>query len=176
MENFSLNERLVIDLNHWANSSLFFTNLVIFGSVYLGWIILLALILYVYQSPRRWAVFRYVLISLFSALVCLILADLIKTFHPTLRPYLAISNIKALFTPLDQASFPSSHAAFFGAMSFSLWFRRRTIGWYFIFGAIIICFSRVAAGIHYPLDVISGLALGLLCAWLFSFWFKSHRH
>jgi len=66
-------------------------------------------------------------------------------------------------------SFPSSHSAnsfavalfFFGATPHA----RRTIR-AVLFLAVLIALSRVFVGVHYPLDITAGAALGALIGWL----------
>lgn len=65
--------------------------------------------------------------------------------------------------------FASSHAAnsFALATYLSLIFRNRIKGfeWLFVWAAFI-SFTRVYLGVHYPLDIIIGAIIGLLCGWL----------
>ncbi len=64
--------------------------------------------------------------------------------------------------------FVSSHAAnFFGLATFlSLLFRnhKATIG--LILAAMLVAYSRVYLGVHYPGDVLGGAMLGSLCGWV----------
>jgi len=60
-------------------------------------------------------------------------------------------------------SFPSAHAANAAAVAVVLtgWYPR----WRIAFGvlAFLIGYSRIYVGVHYPLDVLGGWALGILC-------------
>jgi undecaprenyl-diphosphatase len=63
-------------------------------------------------------------------------------------------------------SFPSGHAAtaVAGAMAMArVWPAAR---WTFAILAVLIAFSRIYVGVHYPSDVLAGAVLGLACAWL----------
>ena len=64
--------------------------------------------------------------------------------------------------------FVSSHAANFSAIAMlvSLVMRHRLVtismfGW-----ALLQCYSRMYLGVHYPGDIIGGLAVGMLAGWL----------
>ena len=66
----------------------------------------------------------------------------------------------------ETSSFPSGHAAAAGAGAFAvsrIW-ASATPGLWTL--AVIIGCSRVYLGVHYPLDVLAGLLVGLGCAYL----------
>jgi undecaprenyl-diphosphatase len=65
--------------------------------------------------------------------------------------------------PLD-GSFPSGHAATSFAAATMLTFARPRWAPAFFLLALAIGFSRVYVGVHYPLDVVGGAALGILVA------------
>ncbi len=66
-----------------------------------------------------------------------------------------------------QYGFPSSHAANTFGTTLFLWFvfRKRWIMLLFIW-PLIVGYSRIYLGVHYPGDVIGGWITGALCAWL----------
>ena len=55
-------------------------------------------------------------------------------------------------------------------MYFTLLFRKKVpfIGAFLVFWALIIGYSRIYIGVHYPLDVVTGMAMGALFGWVFS--------
>ncbi|TMU57180.1 phosphatase PAP2 family protein [Flagellimonas algicola] len=65
----------------------------------------------------------------------------------------------------------SAHAAnsFAPATFFVLLFKYKVkfIGWILILWAIIVAYSRIYIGVHFPLDVITGAAIGALFGWVF---------
>jgi membrane-associated phospholipid phosphatase len=67
-----------------------------------------------------------------------------------------------------RSAFPSGHAAtmavFAGVWALST--ARRLIPWFALFLAILVGVSRVAVGVHWPTDVLAGLALGWASAWI----------
>ena len=85
------------------------------------------------------------------------------------RPFLLDEVGAAYFSPFKgqflYESFPSGHSMMAGVMMVSLWiFQPR---WRIL--TVIICLSfgisRLAAGAHYPTDVVAGLAIGFVATW-----------
>jgi undecaprenyl-diphosphatase len=60
-------------------------------------------------------------------------------------------------------SFPSNHASNMGALAaVCWWFTRRRVRWLWMLLPLIIGFSRIYLGYHYPTDVLGGWILGAL--------------
>ncbi|MFF5423954.1 MULTISPECIES: phosphatase PAP2 family protein [unclassified Streptomyces] len=64
-------------------------------------------------------------------------------------------------------SFPSNHSAIAGAAALALALSWRGMAWLTVPMALLMAFSRVFVGVHYPHDVTAGLLLGALIAVLF---------
>ena len=64
--------------------------------------------------------------------------------------------------------FVSSHAANYSAVAMlvSLVMRRRLVTISMFSLALLQCYSRMYLGVHYPGDIIGGLAVGVLAGWL----------
>ena len=81
-------------------------------------------------------------------------------FEP--RPYLSQYHLPRLAPAAHGNSFPSDHLAFAGAIVGSLWVTgRRPLA---VVGAVLalgVGWARVVGGIHWPLDVIAGVGVGL---------------
>ncbi len=78
------------------------------------------------------------------------------------RPFLAHPSSQLLFLYGGYNSFPSGHATVFFALATAIYFYSRFAGVLFYIFAILISLSRVAAGIHYPIDIVVGAMIGVL--------------
>lgn len=60
------------------------------------------------------------------------------------------------------SSFPSDHAVLFFAISVAIWTYHRKAGAIaFAWTAVVICLPRVYLGLHYPTDILAGMAVGI---------------
>ena len=93
-----------------------------------------------------------------------IASNVIKKTVDRDRPCITLENhgCRALMGRKTSPSFPSAHAAntFAAAVVLTFYYRRKWWLWFFI--ALVISYSRIYVGVHYPLDVIAGAAVGVL--------------
>jgi undecaprenyl-diphosphatase len=80
------------------------------------------------------------------------------------RPPLRYPEPKTLVPTPHDASFPSGHAATSFAAATMLAFAFPRLAPAFLVLAAAVGFSRIYVGVHYPLDVLGGAALGALIA------------
>ena len=110
---------------------------------------------------RRWGVFALTVIAL-------ALADWsamgLKALIDRPRPPLRHTEPKTLVPLPHDASFPSGHAATSFAAATILSFAYPRLAPFLYLLAAAVAFSRVYVGVHYPLDVLGGAALGMLVA------------
>lgn len=68
----------------------------------------------------------------------------------------------------ERVSFPSGHSVTVAVFCGVLMLHTRWIEWrvLLLLIAILVGASRVAVGVHWPIDVIAGLTLGVLAAWI----------
>lgn len=102
----------------------------------------------------------------FATLVALGIAQPIAHAVDEHRPFVSMPHVLTLVHHAADAGFPSDHATGSGAIAaaVALAAGRRVITWVTGLMALLIAFSRVYVGVHYPVDVVVGLALGIVVA------------
>jgi undecaprenyl-diphosphatase len=132
-------------------------------------LLLVALVLFA-RHERFAPVRRAAVAAGLSAGFGLLTVKIVTEFYDRARPFVAHPGALHLFARhAADASFPSDHATASMAIAIAFLLRRR-----FFWGVLTIVFGvildvgRVAAGFHYPTDVLGGAAIGALAALLLS--------
>jgi membrane-associated phospholipid phosphatase len=91
-----------------------------------------------------------------------VLANVAKVIADRPRPYLVMADAVLRQHPAHGTSFPSSHTAVTLAVAIALVpFLARPLAAVGIAYAILVGWSRVYLGVHYPLDVLAGAGIGM---------------
>ncbi|MGV8966829.1 MAG: phosphatase PAP2 family protein [Cellulomonas sp.] len=90
---------------------------------------------------------------------------LVASFHEA-RPYTDLPGALVLAHRTGDFSFPSDHAVMAGAAAAGLWLVSRKLGAIATAAALVLAFSRIYIGAHYPHDVGAGLLFGASVALL----------
>ena len=97
-----------------------------------------------------------------AAGIAWLLANAAKAIADRPRPYEVMANAVLRQQPAHGTSFPSSHTAVTLAVVIALVpFLARTLAAVGIGYAVLIGWSRVYLGVHYPLDILAGAAIGM---------------
>ncbi|MEA2112479.1 MAG: phosphatase PAP2 family protein [Patescibacteria group bacterium] len=114
--------------------------------------------------------FKIILKILTATLAAWLISKLIKHFYFSPRPFVLLTDIKTLFTHGLNDSFPSGHTTFAFALATAIsLFSNWKTGLFFFVSAILIGLSRITVGIHWPLDILGGLVLGVIISSIFYF-------
>lgn len=89
----------------------------------------------------------------------------IRFFYHHPRPFIALTNVNQLIQESGY-SFPSGHATFFFAISAVVYNRNKKFGMALFVASFLIGLARIAAGVHYPYDILGGMILGTLVGFL----------
>ena len=159
--------------NSWAGYSSFIDWTIIFRAEYLWYImagVIIAFPLLTFLPKFR--VYRkkhfelLYFASLSAVLSRFVVVELIRYFYYRPRPFMELEGVRQLFQHSASGSFPSGHASFAFAIAAAVSFYYPKTSILFFFAAINVGLARVAAGVHWPSDILGGAAVGIASAWL----------
>lgn len=134
----------------------------IFAAKYLVFVVFAAAVLVIAYllSRRQWRQVTYFFGTLVLSYILLQIAAHIYIDH---RPFVD-HHLTQLVSHAAGTSFPSDHTTVTAAIAFGLLFltRFKALGLAVLGCAFLIGFARVFVGIHYPIDILGGLLVGLL--------------
>lgn len=127
----------------------------------LVWLVLAAFLAVRWRGHAVMAAWRVLLAVLIAVTVT---DEVLKPFFDRDRPFMSDTAARVIGLRSSRQSFPSGHAAaaVAGAYAVSLLWPSRRRAWWALAG--FICISRLYLGVHYPLDVLGGAAVGWACA------------
>lgn len=93
-----------------------------------------------------------------------VIAEVLKYIFKVPRP--EISSPLLIFDP----AFPSGHTAMVAALGAFVFRKNKPLGILLLVLSLIIGWSRVLLGVHYPLDILGGFAVGVTVGIITSKW------
>lgn len=99
-----------------------------------------------------------------SAVAALGVNQLVASWWFEPRPFVTLHGVTMLLAHPADNSFPSDHAVIAGALAVGTLLFARRWGIVAVIVAVLLAFARVFAGMHYPIDVLAGLAIGAVVA------------
>jgi undecaprenyl-diphosphatase len=118
-------------------------------------------LIWIWMWPGQWP---YVLAALSAFALELSLYYLIKKNVRRPRPFHHLKGVQALIVPPDEFSFPSGHTGGAFLLAVILTAALPALAPFVFTWATLVGLSRVYLGVHYPGDVLAGLALGVISA------------
>ncbi|MBI2450140.1 MAG: phosphatase PAP2 family protein [Candidatus Nealsonbacteria bacterium] len=154
-------------INNLAGQYAWLDNLAVFSAKYLGYILVALIILLFYlpagRQVNKWKIIFQAFLASFIARFAVV--ELIRWLWPRPRPFIE-NHINLLIDKVNQASFPSGHAAFFFALSFVVYKYNKKAGIWVFIASFLISIARVFAGVHWPSDILAGAIVGVISGWL----------
>lgn len=161
-----LDLKLFYLLNNLAGHRAVFDGIVVFFASYSQYVLGALFFWFLYKNSvsksEKFRIFWTVLLS--GVVARLGFTSLIRLFYHRPRPYM-LHHVNQLITAQNGGSFPSGHAAFFFAISGALYAYDKRWGAGFFAASLLMGLSRVIAGIHYPLDILGGILVGIWTAY-----------
>ena len=138
----------------WAKYSVF-----IFG---LAWV-------YYFRRDRELFLRMFLAILITFAVV-----SAVKNIRVFPRPFTQ-ENVRLLIAHHADSAFPSKHSSTAFTIAFGIFLKRKKTGVLFLVLASLVAVSRVVVGVHYPLDVLTGAALGIIISYAVHRFLPSQR-
>ena len=157
------------DLNSWATRHDGFEDPIsAYASASEALFLLLLFVLFVVVWGRLRTLARRAAVAAgASAGIALLIGQVLSHLVDRPRPFVAHPGLIHLFAPhAADASFPSDHTTASFAIATAILLRNRLWGGVALAAAALLGLSRVVIGVHYPLDVLAGAALGSAVALL----------
>lgn len=145
----------------WSHRNFLADWIGVFLAQYLPYVLVLGFLYLVFkESGSRRRIYVFCEGALAVILGRGIFTEFIRFFYHHARPFDVYG-----FSPLISESgnsFPSGHMAFFFALAVVVHYVNRRWGiWYFVLSAVVGV-ARIYVGVHWPLDIIGGVVVGLI--------------
>jgi undecaprenyl-diphosphatase len=157
-------ERLFRQLNgHWLHPALDHLLPVVTSASNFILPLLVAAVVIIWKGRGRGV--RFLVLAVFSvAIADAIGTHLFKYSFSRARPCMDLANVRLLVGCTTLPSFPSNHAVNASALATLAVLYRPRLWLPTTLLALVVGYSRVYVGVHYPLDVLAGGVLGIVVA------------
>ena len=120
-----------------------------------------------WQELVRNLLAKSIIIFLIPVGIATTISELISAIYLRQRPFVVDSRIKLLVPHSADGGMPSHHIVFMSALIVTVFFYGRKTGIFLGLLTLLTGIARVAAGIHYPSDIIVGALIGAGVAYLY---------
>jgi undecaprenyl-diphosphatase len=168
---------IVESLNHWGEHHRTLirvcSNDLVYVALVLAIVWFCAKLLSTYPISEGWRdslfnlVFKGVFIFGIPVGIATLLSETISAIFVRQRPFAAHSSILLLVPHAADGGMPSHHVVFMVALATTVYFYEKKVAITVALLTLVSGVARVAAGIHYPSDLLVGALLGVFVAYLF---------
>ncbi len=156
----NLNDQIFYWFNSLAGHGVLMDSFIVFIANDLPWIVIVLIVFYFLLFRKSVKKF---LVLTFITSTSLIVTQFLKWVifkHP--RPFVILPHVVNLIDITSFDSFPSGHATVFAALTTGVFIYNRKLGIALMFATLFIGAARISAGVHYPLDILTGFVIGFV--------------
>lgn len=169
-----MNETIFRFFNDFAFQNETLDSVIVFLTDKFGLLLVFSLIIFLFTHKHKEDNLRNIAVIFLSGLFAWVISKIIKYFYFSPRPFEVLDSVNILFEHGDGDSLPSGHAVFYSAIATSFYFYHKYLAIIYIIGAFVIGVSRIIAGIHWPVDILVGYALGGIVGFFAYKFFEKH--
>ncbi|MBS3902914.1 MAG: phosphatase PAP2 family protein [Anaplasmataceae bacterium] len=164
-----INRTIVLWFQDVFDGHVIFDALVVFLAEYLSYFLVIGVLYYIFmlENWRR----RWIFIVLTSFIILIAMGGIawpLQVIVGSERPF-QVLDFEAFVLSGSYYSFPSLHTTFFAAIATLFFLINKRWGVWYGFLTLLVGLGRVAAGVHWPVDIFAGLIVGVLGALLGSY-------
>ena len=172
-----MNLQLFNFLYGFAHQSAALDSLIVFFATDFALIVIVAIFFYLYRHHDKKRGTKEVLAVTLAAVLAWFVSKLIKYGYPVDRPGTALEGVTPLFEHGGGTdSFPSGHATLLAGFAGAFFRYHRRLAYFLLGVAALVGLARIAAGVHFPVDVGAGLVIGWVIGYALSSYFARHTH
>lgn len=152
---------MIKEILFWQPESFSFNLVLFFFSHWFLWLVIFSLLIYWAKKREGRKIFLFVFLLLLGEVI----DGGLKRISPWPRPfYLEGVAPPQWIGEYSRGSFPSGHALRTGLILSFLWRENRRFFWGVLPGMMLVNLGRILFSLHYPIDILGGLAIGFFLA------------
>lgn len=121
------------------------------------------------ELRRKW---KEIILVFLTAIFARAITEVLKFIIAAPRPFVKLANVVPLIYESAYSSMPSGHATFYMALAVVIYMYHKKAGYVFMIFALIIGLARIGTGVHFPVDIISGFAIGAIVPVVVNYFYK----
>src|SRR5699024_1261376 len=163
-----INGELFRMFNDLGKEIIFLNPIMIFFAKYMKYFLLFGIIMYWFTRKRENRIM--IISSMFAFVIAEVFGAIAGAIHSNNQPFVELNNVNQLIGHAIDNSFPSDHAIEFFSICITFLLFKKNLRYVWLAIAILVSFSRIWVGVHYPADILVGAILGIigaaLCYWI----------